>query len=182
MTLNPTTAAPPSERLGQRLDDPAVAASLDVILDHADLLAVMVEGLSGLIERGDTITESVVEGVDELRTAATGSPLLAALGDVDTKALIDSASRLAAALPTLAPALAAAAESGHVERLARGVAQGIEADAAHPAPISGPISLFKAVKDADVARALGFFLTIAKSIGRELDAPQPPATSTGTTH
>lgn len=181
MTLNPTTAAPPSERLGRRLDDPEVAAALNVVLDHADLLAVMVEGLSGFIERGDTITEAVVEGVDELRSAATNSPALAALDDVDTQALLDNVTRLAATLPTVAPALAAAAESGIVEKLTRSVVRGVEVDAAHPAPISGPISLFKAVKDDDVARALGFFLTIAKSIGRELDTPEPTTTSTSTT-
>lgn len=199
MTLNPPTVAPPRERLEGRLDDPGVAAALDVILDHADLLALMVEGLSGFLERGDTITESVVEGVHEIRSAAADGPGLTALQDLDTHAVVDGVTRLAATLPKVAPALAAAAESGLIEQLtdadllsptavtsmsvlARGLVHGIEADATHPAPISGPISLIKALRDDDVSRALGLFLTIAKSIGRELAAPQPAAASTGSKH
>src|SRR4051794_30682548 len=62
----------PVAALVERLDDPVVAESLNTLLDHADLLAVLVSGLNGLVSRGDTITDSIADGVVELRSVAGG--------------------------------------------------------------------------------------------------------------
>ena len=194
MTTNLIREAAPSEVLERRLDDPEVAEALHVILDHADLLAMLVEGFSGFIERGDTITESVVEMVGELKAAAPAEGVLPLSQGAETKSLVDSATRLAATLPRLAPALASAAESGLIERLtgsdilspaavdsmsvlARGVVRGLDVDRANPTPVKGPVSMVKALRDDDVARALGFFLSIAKAVGQELRNPTDPTTT-----
>jgi hypothetical protein len=54
--------APPADdpnTLAQRLAEPRTAAALNALLDHADLLALLVSGLDELISRGDTINGAV---------------------------------------------------------------------------------------------------------------------------
>ncbi|GFG55680.1 hypothetical protein CQY20_08460 [Mycolicibacterium agri] len=48
----------PGDELIQRLYDPQVAASLGVILDHADLLATVIQGLDGMLRRADVISDT----------------------------------------------------------------------------------------------------------------------------
>lgn len=60
-----SVAHQPVDAVTERLDDPAVAASLVARLDNVELLPTSVLGLSGLLERGDTIMDVVAEGVHD---------------------------------------------------------------------------------------------------------------------
>ena len=59
----------PEEQLAEQLKDPAVVGSLLTLLDHADLLAVLVTGLDQLISRSEVIGDSVLGGIAELRAS-----------------------------------------------------------------------------------------------------------------
>ena len=92
----------------ERLDDPAVAASLVTLLDNAELLSTLVLGLSGMIERSESIMDSVVEGIHEFQRAGgprpPGAPTIAEL------------TRVAGELASAAPALQAVLDSSMLER------------------------------------------------------------------
>ena len=183
--------ADPAEALAERLSDPRVAASLNTLLDHADLLAILVTGLDALVSRGDTIADSLADGVAELRT--TGKQTRA-----DTAQLVSAARQLKALTPAVLdqlplmenllnglPVLESLVSSDLADprlvemagTVARAVVQGAEQAAAAPAPATGIRALLRALKDPDVARALGFVLSIAKVLGKDLnDAQTTPPT------
>ena len=47
--LDSVNGAGPADAVRERLDDPRVAEALTTLLDHADLLAVLVSGLDGFV-------------------------------------------------------------------------------------------------------------------------------------
>ena len=168
-------AASPTDRLVERLSDPAVAAALDDLLQHADLLAVLVSGLDGLVRRGDVITDSVAGAVAELRTAAetAGAPF----DGTDLGALAQSIGTLSGAVVGATPALTTLLTSRLtdpeavtvISNLASALVEGKESvEAGAPVP-HGPLALLRAMRDPDVARGIGFFLQVAKAFGRRLD-------------
>ncbi|GAB98150.1 hypothetical protein BJY21_001385 [Kineosphaera limosa] len=188
--LKTSTSAVP-EKLAHRLEDPEIVDALDTLLAHADLLALLVEGINGLAERGDTITETLAEGLTELRTTVESTP---GADDLDIRELTESAVLLAGAAPKAVPGMLAFVDSGiidrlidseilspaavdEVSRLSRGVVRGSADYRADPHRIDGPRAMFKAMRDPDVTRALSYLLTVAKAIGRELNAPATPPTS-----
>lgn len=146
------------ERLAQRLQDPQVVEALDTILAHADLLALLVEGASGLAERGETLTDTLVEGLRELRTTVEATP---GAQDLDVQEIAQSGVKLAGALPRATPGMLHFVDSGiidrlvdseilgpaavgEISRLSRGIARGAEDYRADPhasrarAPCSRP--------------------------------------------
>lgn len=102
------------ERLAQRLQDPQVVEALDTILAHADLLALLVEGASGLAERGETLTDTLVEGLRELRTTVEATP---GAQDLDVQEIAQSGVKLAGALPRATPGMLHFVDSGIIDRL-----------------------------------------------------------------
>lgn len=139
----------PLDALTERLLDPKVANSLNVLVDHLDLLAAVVAGMDALVSRGDIITESLSSGFAEMRggNAAGGGAieLLGALG--------------ALTRPEVVGVLSAASAA---------VAEGSATAAAEGNKIGGVRGLLKAVKDPDVGRALGLLVAIAKAFGSKL--------------
>jgi hypothetical protein len=194
MTLAPSHEQSAQTSLAARLQDPAVVGALVSILDHADLLAVLVEGMDGLVARSEVIGNSLMGGVTELREAVDGNPTLRD-ADIDVPALIDAAATLASVLPKAAPGMAAAVESGAIDKLfssgilddeavsrvatlAQGLVEGGRRFTDDPVPIGGALSLLKLLKDPDINRALSYFATVAKAMGAELAKPTggpPPA-------
>jgi uncharacterized protein YjgD (DUF1641 family) len=175
--------ADPADVLAERLSDPRVASSLNTLLDHADLLALLVTGLDGLLSRGDTITDSIADSVSELRTAG-GRTWPDAAGAVDTvKRLavilplftdnLPALESLLDRLPVLVSLLSSDLADPRVIDLAgaasRAVVTGANQAAAGPAPATGIRALLRALKDPDVSRALGVGLTIAKAFGKEIN-------------
>lgn len=87
------------EALLDRLNEPRTVEALHQLLDHAELLAYSAGALDGLIRRGETITDNVAAGLDEVRQALpadSGAYLreLAALGK-ELPAITATATQLA---------------------------------------------------------------------------------------
>lgn len=171
--------------LVSRMRDPQVANSLANLLDHADLLALLVEALDGFVARSEVIGDNLVGGLTELREAGGGR------SEVDLPGLVQSGVSLASVVPKAVPGLVEAVESGaidkllaagvvsaealpQVELLARGLARGSRQYADAPMQVGGLMSLPKLLKDPDIARALSYFATVAKAVGQEI-AQQPPS-------
>lgn len=196
MTLTPTrddTSESVRTPLEQRLQDPAVAGALISLLDHADLIALLVEGLDQFVERSEVIGDNLISGVSELRTAIGNTSALADSG-VDLGALAHAGASLAAVLPKATPGLVAAIESGAIDKLfasgvvgpeavdqvallAKGLVGGGRAFRTRPVEVGGVLSVLKLLKDPDINRAISFFATVAQSIGREIAAAPAPSTS-----
>jgi len=193
MTLTPTREEAAQAALSARLNDPAVADALASLLDRAELLAVLVEGLDQFISRSEVIGDNLLGGISELRTAVASNTALKDSG-VDLKALAEAGASLAAVLPQAAPGMVAAVETGAIDKLfasgvvgpeavdqvailAQGLVGGSRAFVTDPVEIGGPLSLLRLLKDPDINRALSFFATVARSvgqeIGREATAAQP---------
>lgn len=176
MTAVPTVHQQASlDSLMERLDDPQVAAALTNLLDHADLLAILIVGLDGLVSRSETIGAAVAEGLTDLRGIAGN-------GDGD---VVASLTALSGALPKLAPMVTEILESGlidtvidsgiadpamitEVSRLGRGLTAGAMSAKDQPIEVNGIFSAMKLLKDPDIQRAVSYFAAVAKSIGVEL--------------
>jgi hypothetical protein len=163
-----TTAA-----LAERLADPRVAASLNTLLDHADLLAILVTGLDALISRGDTITDSLAGGVRELRAAGEQTQTDAARMVTALQQLSALAPPLLDKLPVLENLLGSDLADPRVIDIAssasRAIVKGADQAQATQPKITGIRALLRALKDPDVSRALGFVMSIAKALGKELN-------------
>lgn len=176
MTANgQAVSVTPADTLRDRLDDPHVAAALNTLLDHADVLAVLLSGLDGFLSRGDTITDSVSAAVVELRGASSAVlPGADALKDVDLQSLATSLASLSGSVVTAAPALNTVLSSGLTKPETAAVLASIgdalgdgKAGAANPP--KGIYGLWKATKDPDFARGLGFLIAVATSFGRRVN-------------
>lgn len=175
MSANGQAVAPsPADELKDRLDDPAVAAALNSLLDHADLLAILVTGLDGFVRRGEQISDSLSSTVGELRAAAESSEK--DLPSLDVKALMSTLSSLASALSDAAPAIETLLRSPMIEpqavevlgQLGQALVEGKAAAAADPAGPKGVFGLWRITKDKDVNRGLGFLVHVARAFGRQL--------------
>lgn len=179
-------SSPELEALVERLQDPRVASGLQNLLDHVDLLAILVIGLDGFVGRSELIGEALIEGVGDIRDL-TGSSALP--GGVDVSATVSSLVALASALPKLTPALTRVVDEdlltgvldsgivssdslAHIGLLATAVNRGATDAAQTPIQVKGAYSMLRQLKDPDVARGLGFTLSILKAVGRELAADQ----------
>ena len=174
----------PADQVREKLDDPRVAASLNDLLEHADLLAILVSGLDGLVRRSDQIGDSLTSAIGEFKTDAKGSSLAQSIPGIDALKSVDLAG-LAGSFATLSdrvigatPALDSLLSSSLTDPQAAEVLAQlgdalVEAKAATARNPHGPKGLFgilKATKDPDVARGLGFLLQVAKAFGRQLSA------------
>lgn len=172
----------PIEALVARLDEPQVELALQQILDHVDLLAILVVGLDGLIRRGDTIADALADGVNELKSA-TPPEGLPDLGGV--LALARQATGLVGPLQAMMPNLEYLMRSNMLNpqvidiasAATRAMAVGAADAQANRTSITGIRAMLKVLKDEDVGRALGFAVSIAKALGKELKladaAPDP---------
>lgn len=174
VTVSRTSNAP-IDTLKKQLDDPAVASALGDILEHADLLAILVVGLDGFISRSEAIGDELASSFGDLRGLAEGT----GLAGIDASGIIASIKKLSSAMPALTHMVdsglldslvdsvaqpAAVEQLGH---LTKGVADGLSAP---PVEIGGAFSLLRQLKDPEVSRGLSFGLTMLKSIGSELNS------------
>ena len=170
------------DTLKNQLEQPQVAAALSNLLDHADLLAILLVGLDGLVSRSETIGEALLDGVQDLRQVADANPQLE---DLDPGAILGSLLALSSSLPKLTPAITRLVDAGlidgvldsgitspivldQISKLGRGLASGAEQAAIAPVHVPGAFGLLKLLKDPDINRGLGFFLSVVKAIGGEL--------------
>lgn len=181
MTPNGQVLAPSAaDELRARLDDPQVAESLNTLLDHADLLAVLLTGLDGLIRRGDTISDSLSAAVGEIKgpAAAFGASLpgSADLKSIDLAALAHTLASLTTALVDATPTLDRLLHSPLVDpaaadvlaELGQALVEGKAANEADPGGPKGIFGIWRVSKDQDVVRGLGFLVQVARAFGRQL--------------
>jgi hypothetical protein len=160
------------DTLRSRLDDPEVSEALGTILDHADLLALIVSGLDGFLSRGDVITDSLGEGIGELRAGGGTLPDPAELGK-----LVTSLGSLTGTLGEAGPLLervvgsdvTSQAAIDVVSLAARALVEGHATAQANQARVQGVRALLRLLKDDDLARGLGFVVEVGRALGRELD-------------
>lgn len=164
MTLNGQVVAPsPADALKARLDEPQVAAALNSLLDHADLLALVTVAVDGFLSRGNVIADTLAEAVGEFRAAGPANPL----AGVDVKGIVGSVKDAAPGLQTLLAQLTDPRTVGVVTDLITAVHEAKQRSV--PAP-TGALGLLRALKDPETAAGLGFLLQVAKSFGRRLHA------------
>jgi uncharacterized protein YjgD (DUF1641 family) len=160
---------PEVNRLLDRLNDPTVAASLNSLLDNIELLAVLVAGLDGLARKGEVIGDTIAEVLDQVRATSQSTGL-------DP---LQAAQQLGTIIPTLAaasPAINRILESPIVEpepidvlsETALALVAGLKAAESGKIRL-GLMGLFRATRDKDVQRGLGFVVEVARVFGRDLD-------------
>ena len=165
----------PVDAVVDRLNDPAVAASIITLLDNAELLSVLVTGLDGLFRRGDTIADSMADGLNEMRDLE-GAPDASAVGELIGN--LGQLTRLTASLAEAQPFIDGILES---EMLRPEVVQLLStaADAAgeganraeeNKTVVKGAFGALKALKDPDVQRGMGFLVEISRALGRSLNS------------
>jgi hypothetical protein len=168
MDLAPTRE--PVNAVLERLNDPAIAAAVVTLLDNADLLSTLVLGLTGFLERGDTIIDSIAASVSELTSASFINGSSFTMPTPGELAAVTAA--LAKATPVITEVLdSEMVNSGTVELLsmfsaaaAEGAAQARESGAS----VTGLRSALKLFKDPDVGRGLGLVAEIARALGRHV--------------
>jgi len=163
--------------LVERLREPRVAASLNVLLDNIELLAVIVAGLDGLARRGEVIGDTLAEVLGELRAAGNATGL-------DIRA---TSQQLATLIPTLAdasPAIQRVLGSPIVEPepiavlsdAAVSLVEGLQAAEANQTQVNLR-GLYRATRDPDVQRGLGFAIEVVRQFGRNLARRSTPPTA-----
>lgn len=183
-------AESPGDEVIARLDDPRIASSISLILDHADLLATLVVGLDGLLRRAEVIGDNVASGVAEVRDLAASGNGQRPWPSVDLAALSDSITRLSAAAVDATPAidrllhspLADPQTADVLAEVGHALLEGKRAAAEDPRGPKGVFALMRVTKDPDVSRGLGFMIQIARAFGRRLAPPEQPKDSSAPRH
>jgi hypothetical protein len=156
------------DRLVERLAEPQTAAALHTLLDNAELLAVILSGLDGLARKGEVIGDTVAEVLGEVRAAGKATGL-----DLRT-----TSHQLATLIPTLAdaaPAINRIVESPIVEpepiavlsEAATALVKGLRR-AQTTNTRMGVRALWKATKEDEVQRGLGFLVEVLREFGRDM--------------
>lgn len=161
----------PADQVRAKLDDPRVAAALNDLLEHADLLAILVSGLDGLVRRSDEISDSVTSAIGEFK-GEVNSPLKS----VDLAGLAGTFATLSGKVIEATPALNSLLGSSLVDpraaevlgQLGAALVEAKSATARNPEGPKGFFGILKSAKDPDAVRGLGFLLQVAKAFGRQL--------------
>jgi hypothetical protein len=159
----------PSEAILERLDDPAVAASLVTILDNAELLSTLVLGLSGFVERGDTIMDAVAEGMHDIKSSGV-------IPEDGSYPSLSEAGVAVSQLVASGPALTAVLESSMVRPetinllsdISEAATEGAAVARENNTSVSGLRGALKLLRDPEVQRGLGVLAEIARSLGRRM--------------
>lgn len=102
--------------VAQRLQDPKVSAALNTILDHADLIAISVVALDGLLSRTEVIGEALTSGLADLKVAAANAPRPTV--DLDVEGVLGAVNTLGRMLPKLTAVLERVSETRLLDALA----------------------------------------------------------------
>ena len=159
------------DRLVDRLSEPQTAAALHTLLDNIELIAVIIGGIDGLARKGEVIGDTLAEVLHEVRAAGKATGL----------DLRETTQQLSTLIPTLAdasPAINRILASPIVEpepievlsEAAVSLVKGLQAARANQTKV-GMRGLYKATKDEDVQRGLGFIIEVAKVFGSHLTNP-----------
>lgn len=161
--------------LVDKLGDPHVADSLNSLLDHAELLALLVQSLDDFLNRSEEVGNSIIGLFGEARTTVTSNDALKGAKGVDLATLSSMAMEVTGLLPQVAdmlPQLTQLATPALVEQLSV-LTRGLEAGATayqteDRMQVNGLMSAMRLFKDPDVCTAVSFFATVLRAIGREV--------------
>jgi len=160
----------PVDAVMERLNDPAIAASLVTLLDNAELLSTLVLGLSEFIERGDVIMDAIAGGVAEFK--ASGGPLSDANELSTFREAAAVARQAAASAPLLAQILDSSMARPETVQLLSDVSdaatEGVARARANDTRVTGALAALKTLKDPEVQRGLGVVVEISRSLGRRM--------------
>jgi len=160
----------PVDAVMERLNDPAIAASLVTLLDNAELLSTLVLGLSGFIARGDVIMDSVADSVAEFK--ASGGPLSDANELATLREAATVARQLIASAPLLSQILDSSMARPEIIQLLSDVSDaaidGVARARADDTRVTGAFAALKTLKDPEVQRGLGMLVEISRSLGRSM--------------
>lgn len=162
------------ELLKQQLDDPRVAAALLSLMDHADLLAILVQGAGDLLSRSDAISKNLSHGIATLRDVGQAT-FKESLDEIDFAGVTTSLLGLGRSFADASPAIIRLVESDTISpaaidviaMTARSLVAGHQVAAEKNETIKVG-TLVKAVRDEDVMRGMGFLIEVARSLGKAL--------------
>lgn len=201
--MEPTSATPAAAPLppADRLDADSVRG-LKQLAGRADEIVFLLDMVGGLIRRGPEIADNVNEAVQEAREAVTHTGGMSfspedtaqALAKLSTLATPENVDQLSVTVETLQETLSAPqvqsllASSildpqaiGAVSQLAEALVTSTHRAQSAPPEPKGLFGLLSALRDPDVARAVGFFIEFAKAFGQQVEhletAPAPSSTS-----
>lgn len=169
MTAEPIAPPRPSDAVVARLDDPVVADNLLLLLDNIDSLAFLAMGLSGLLERGDTLTQSLAEGVAMLRPVDGEGPDLEEVQATTREAmavgrsLLDNAHQVTHLLES---EVLSADVVDVLSDAADALVEARQATARRSDESLGPVALVRTLRDPDLQRGLRFVLEVGRALGR----------------
>lgn len=160
----------PVDAVMERLNDPAIAASLVTLLDNAELLSTLVLGLSGFIERSDVVMDAIAGSVAEFK--ASGGPL----SDASELAMLREAASVARQVAASAPLLAQILDSSMarpetvqlLSEVSDAATEGVARARADDTRVTGAFAALKTLKDPEVQRGLGVLVEISRSLGRRM--------------
>jgi hypothetical protein len=171
MTVTESGPHAPVDAINERLNDPAVAASLVTLLDNAEFLSTLVLGLGGFVARGETIMDALADGVQEFKTASGSSA-----GDQQGLPSVSELTGLAGQLSTAGPTLQRVLDSPMTDEatidllglLSEAAGEGLEQARANDTKVTGPLNLVRSMKDPEIQRGLGVVMEIARSLGKRV--------------
>ncbi len=168
MTAEPMVRHDPIDDIADRLNDPAIASAIVLMLDHVEALTFLAMGADGLLRRGQTIADTLAEGLADLRTGAGTMDLDGAREQVQelvglANLLVDSSDQLTGILQSglLNPEVI-----GILSETAAALVTARRQAATTAPEITGALSLYKVTKDPDVQRGLSFLVGIARALGQ----------------
>ncbi len=175
MCSNGSLTHEPVDAVVDRMNDPAVAASLITLLDNAELLSVLVSGLDGLFRRGDTIADSMADGLMEMRDLE-GAPDASTVGELIGN--LGQLTRLTSSLAEAQPFIDGVLESNMLRpevvdllsTAAEAAVDGAQRAEENKTVVKGAFGALRALKDPDVQRGMGFLIEVSRSLGRSLNS------------
>jgi len=166
--VDPMTTSQPVDAIIERLNDPGVAASMVTLLDNAELFSTLAMAFGTLLERGDSIMETVADSVNELKSGGDFAD-----GELPS---IAEVKQMTAQVRQATPVLEAFVQSpmANVKTVdilglfAAAATEGTENAKASKTAVTGVRSALRSMKDPDVQRGLGLLVEISKALGKNL--------------
>lgn len=158
----------PLERLAERLGDPGVQESLLALVEHLDLIALVVTSLDEFLRRGEEIAGVLAEGVAELKVAgSSGGETVSSLGAI-ARAGAKLAPRAVPLLERLGASEVLTEDAvANLELVIDALDEARAAARRNSAP-RGATALLRALRNPDVAKGAQFFLAFAAALGRRM--------------
>lgn len=156
-----------------RLSSDRTAEAALSLMDHLELLALLVEGLDEFLRRGDTIAQSLSDGFTEIKRltpsiGAKPSPDLSAMA-ANLKQLVFSLAEASSEISDLLDSKLLSSEIiSLLSTTGEAAVEARQVVSTTPVRVTGTLSMLRSLKDPDVQAGVSFFLEMAKSMGKRV--------------